>query len=622
MARPFRPFSSKPTQNYVIGIHFGTTNSCVAVMEGLEAKVILNSEGGWTTPLIVVFYSKEQQVEAKEEEVVGTLANRHAVTNPTNTFLRIKNLMGRKFNDPQTQKEMNISSYKIISALNGDALVEVNDKQYTPSKIGGFVFKKLREAVESYLGNSVSKAVISVPAYFNDEQRQAVEDAGRNAGLNVLEMIDEPIAAALSYGLNKESVLIAVIHLGGATFDVSILEVTNGAFQVKATIGDTFLGGEDFDNALLEYLDMLAIQKLREASENAKRELSNALYTEIYLLYLDALGPKHLYLILTRSTFETLVQNIIQRIQNLCAKCLEDANTNVVDEVLLVGGTTRVPKVQDIVAEIFGKSPRKLVNPDEAVAKGAAIQGGILSDEELKEIILMKATPLTLGVESLGGIFIRVINRNTSIPTKKSQIFSTSDDNETHIGVRVFLGEREFVYDNKLLCAFEFEVSPAPRGLLQIEVTFNIDATGILTVSVNDNATGKEKLATIRSLGSLSEYDIQKMIQDAELHSQKDQERKTMVNLQNAAGITVYRMETFFSYRLKKREKSSGSLEEEEEERLREFREKFPAEVLGEMKKSLDELKQALSSDDMDEIKTKLDAANKAFWRARLSQTG
>ncbi|XP_031265688.1 heat shock 70 kDa protein, mitochondrial [Pistacia vera] len=596
-----RPFSSKPAGNDVIGIDLGTTNSCVAVMDGKNPKVIENSEGARTTPSVVAF-------NQKGELLVGTPAKRQAVTNPTNTVFGTKRLIGRRFDDPQTQKEMKMVPFKIVKAPNGDAWVEANGQQYSPSQIGAFILTKMKETAESYLGKSVSKAVITVPAYFNDAQRQATKDAGRIAGLDVQRIINEPTAAALSYGMNNKEGLIAVFDLGGGTFDVSILEISNGVFEVKATNGDTFLGGEDFDNALLEFLvsefkrtesidlskDRLALQRLREAAEKAKIELSSTSQTEINLPFItaDASGAKHLNITLTRSKFETLVNHLIERTKAPCKNCLKDANITVkdVDEVLLVGGMTRVPKVQEVVSAIFGKSPSKGVNPDEAVALGAAIQGGILRGD-VKELLLLDVTPLSLGIETLGGIFTRLINRNTTIPTKKSQVFSTAADNQTQVGIKVLQGEREMASDNKLLGEFELVgIPPAPRGMPQIEVTFDIDANGIVTVSAKDKATNKEQQITIRSSGGLSDDEIEKMVKEAELHAQKDQERKALIDIRNNADTTIYSIEKSLS----------------------EYREKIPAEVAKEIEDAVADLRTAMGGDDIDEIKAKLDAANKA----------
>ncbi|KAK3156924.1 hypothetical protein QOZ80_2AG0113870 [Eleusine coracana subsp. coracana] len=607
-----RPFSVQAAGNEVIGIDLGTTNSCVSIMEGKNPKVIENAEGARTTPSVVAFTQKG-------ERLVGTPAKRQAVTNPQNTFFGTKRLIGRRFDDPQTQKEMKMVPYKIVKAPNGDAWVETTDgKQYSPSQIGAFVLTKMKETAESYLGKSISKAVITVPAYFNDAQRQATKDAGRIAGLDVERIINEPTAAALSYGMNNKEGLIAVFDLGGGTFDISILEISNGVFEVKATNGDTFLGGEDFDNTLLEFLvsdfkrtegidlskDRLALQRLREAAEKAKVELSSTAQTEINLPFItaDSSGAKHLNITLTRSKFESLVHQLIERTRDPCKNCLKDAgiSTKEVDEVLLVGGMTRVPKVQEVVSQIFGKSPSKGVNPDEAVAMGAAIQGGILRGD-VKELLLLDVTPLSLGIETLGGIFTRLINRNTTIPTKKSQVFSTAADNQTQVGIRVLQGEREMASDNKLLGEFDLVgIPPAPRGMPQIEVTFDIDANGIVTVSAKDKATGKEQNITIRSSGGLSEADIQKMVQEAELHAQKDQERKALIDLRNNADTTIYSIE-----------KSLG-----------EYRDKIPAEVATEIETAIAELRHEMTTDDIEKIKAKLEAANKAVSKIGQHMSG
>ncbi|XP_074578799.1 heat shock 70 kDa protein, mitochondrial-like [Curcuma longa] len=596
-----RAFSSKPASADVIGIDLGTTNSCVSVMEGKTPKVIENAEGARTTPSVVSF-------NQKGELLVGTPAKRQAVTNPTNTLFGTKRLIGRRFDDPQTQKELKMVPYKIVKAPSGDAWVEMNGQQYSPSQIGAFVLTKMKETAEAYLGKSVSKAVITVPAYFNDAQRQATKDAGRIAGLEVMRIINEPTAAALSYGMNDKEGLIAVFDLGGGTFDVSILEISNGVFEVKATNGDTFLGGEDFDSALLNYLvgefkrtenidlskDKLAIQRLREAAEKAKVELSSTMQTDINLPFItaDASGAKHFNITLSRSKFESLVDHLIERTRVPCVNCVRDAGISVkeVDEVLLVGGMTRVPKVQEIVNQIFGKAPSKGVNPDEAVAMGAAIQGGILRGD-VKELLLLDVTPLSLGIETLGGIFTRLINRNTTIPTKKSQSFSTAADNQTQVGIRVLQGEREMAADNKLLGEFELTgIPPAPRGMPQIEVTFDIDANGIVKVSAKDKATNKEQEITIRSSGGLSESEIEKMVKEAEIHAQKDQERKALIDIRNTADTTIYSIEKSLS----------------------EFRDKIPAEVAKEIEDSVADLRSAMGEDNVDKIKEKLDAANKA----------
>ncbi|KAI5603994.1 hypothetical protein POPTR_001G285500v4 [Populus trichocarpa] len=503
---------------------------------------------------------------------------------------------------------MKMVPYKIVRAPNGDAWVEANGQQYSPSQIGAFILTKMKETAEAYLGKGITKAVITVPAYFNDAQRQATKDAGRIAGLDVQRIINEPTAAALSYGMNNKEGLIAVFDLGGGTFDVSILEISNGVFEVKATNGDTFLGGEDFDNTLLEYLvdefkrtegidlskDKLALQRLREAAEKAKIELSSTTQTEINLPFItaDSSGAKHLNITLTRSKFESLVNHLIERTRIPCKNCLKDAgiSTKEVDEVLLVGGMTRVPKVQDIVAEIFGKSPSKGVNPDEAVAMGAALQGGILRGD-VKELLLLDVTPLSLGIETLGGIFTRLISRNTTIPTKKSQAFSTAADNQTQVGIKVLQGEREMASDNKLLGEFDLVgIPPAPRGMPQIEVTFDIDANGIVTVSAKDKTTGKEQQITIRSSGGLSEDEIEKMVKEAEQFAQKDQERKALIDIKNSADTTIYSVE----------------------KSLNEYREKIPSEISKEIEDAVADLRKAMGGDSVDDIKSKLDAANKA----------
>ncbi|XP_071729924.1 heat shock 70 kDa protein, mitochondrial-like [Rutidosis leptorrhynchoides] len=596
-----RAFSSRPVGNEVIGIDLGTTNSCVAVMEGKTAKVIENSEGSRTTPSVVAF-------NQKGELIVGTPAKRQAVTNPTNTVFGTKRLIGRRYDDPQTQKEMGMVPYKIVKAPNGDAWVEANGQKYSPSQIGAFILTKMKETAEAYLGKTINKAVITVPAYFNDAQRQATKDAGRIAGLDVQRIINEPTAAALSYGLNNKEGLIAVFDLGGGTFDVSILEISNGVFEVKATNGDTFLGGEDFDNAMLDYLvsefkrtegidlskDRLALQRLREAAEKAKIELSSTTQTDINLPFItaDASGAKHLNITLLRSKFEALVNHLIERTKNPCKNCVKDAGitTKEVDEVLLVGGMTRVPKVQEVVTEIFGKTPSKGVNPDEAVAMGAAIQGGILRGD-VKELLLLDVTPLSLGIETLGGIFTKLIGRNTTIPTKKSQVFSTAADNQTQVGIKVLQGEREMAADNKLLGEFELVgIPPAPRGMPQVEVTFDIDANGIVTVSAKDKSTGKEQQITIKSSGGLSDADIEKMVKDAELHAQKDAERKALIDAKNNADTTIYSVE----------------------KNLNEYRDKLPSDVVTEIETAVSDLRKAAGGEDAGDIQAKIDAANKA----------